>query len=289
MRDYFGLAIGIILSICFLCFLFFYSGKVAKNDVNSVKVPSQSKSVPSQTKSTVTTRFQSVNVSPQTIKPAKVPSQSGNVSPQAIKPVKVPSQSGNVSPQALNTAKVPFLSGDRPVSLAYAEEFPSQNDVRRSNPSPARKEMSHSDKNQFPKEMKQYDEQNRTVHAIGVYHGDFSESDIRTRGAHREGIIDVTIKNNPAASPVTLILMSYESVEWRIRTEAGAKVEKIILSSYLPSRVTGIENVPVLREYFGFAYERRSLNKVNLKIREITGSEIKTFQGGYRGKYFDVY
>jgi hypothetical protein len=83
--------------------------------------------------------------------------------------------------------------------------------------------------------------------------------------------------------------MSYEPVEWRIRKESGAKVEQIILSSYLPCKVMGIDNVPVLREYFGYAYERMAFIRINMKIKEITGSEAKTFQGGYQGKYFDIY
>jgi hypothetical protein len=82
--------------------------------------------------------------------------------------------------------------------------------------------------------------------------------------------------------------MSYEPVNWYIKKEDGAEVEQVILSSYHPSKVTGLDNVPVLRENLGYAYKRSALGSVNIKIRELTGSEAKTFQGEYHGKYFDI-
>jgi hypothetical protein len=311
MRGYFLLFMGIFLSICFLGFLFFYSGNVPPKATNPATVPSQSSNVSPKGINPATVPSQSTHVTPKAINPATVPSQSGNVPSKTIDYANVPSQSGHVSPKAINPATVPSQSGNVPtkaitpanvtpenrrtiseatnrenvasqsnnvqLSAAYAEEFPSKKGEKQSEEFPSRKEAIQSG------------EHIKAVHAIGVYHGDYPEGNNKKGGTHPDGIVEVTVKNNPDASPVTLILMSYESVEWRIRKEYGAKIEKIILSSYLPSKVTGIDNVPVLRESIGYAYERMGFIRINMKIRDITGSEAKTFQSGYHGKYFDVY
>jgi hypothetical protein len=328
MKNYFALFMGIFLSICFLGFLFFYTGNVPPKATNPAtvaslsgnvssqavspakapplprnfsfrvvsppKAPPQSGNVPSRTIDYAKVESQSGNVSPKAINPATVPSQSGNVPSRTIDYAKVESQSGNVPPKAItpvnvtpetrraiseatNRENVASQSNNVQLSAAYAEEFPSKKGEKQSEEFPSRKEA------------RQSGEQIKAVHAIGVYHGDYPEGNKKKGGTRPDGIVEVTVKHNPDASPVTLILMSYEPVEWRIRKEYGAKVEKIILSSYLPGKVTGIDNVPVLRESIGYAYERMGFIRINMKIRDITGSEAKTFQGGYHGKYFDVY
>lgn len=127
------------------------------------------------------------------------------------------------------------------------------------------------------------------VHAIGVYEGGYSDGVRHRFDFHPEGKVVISIKNNPNAKGVILILSSYEPVLWRIDEEGGTKVEKIILSGNYPSRVTGITGIPIFRESLGYAYEKSSFSNMEMKIKEITGLEVNTFQGSYKGKYFDIF
>lgn len=128
------------------------------------------------------------------------------------------------------------------------------------------------------------------VHAIGVYEGDYPDGKPHSYGYHPDGKIDVTVKNNPNASAVVLLLMSYEPVNWNINVQKGAKIEKIILSNYEGgSKVSGIDDVPVVRESLGYSYERNAILALNEKVKVLVGADIKTAQGGYHGKIFEVF
>lgn len=127
------------------------------------------------------------------------------------------------------------------------------------------------------------------VHAIGVYEGDYPDGITHRGGFHPDGKIELSVKNNPNASGVILVLSSYEPVNWHIKEDEGVKVEKVILSGHHPSKVTGVDGIPILRENLGYAYQKSSFSGVETKIKELTGLEVNTFQGGYKGKYFDIF
>ncbi len=56
----------------------------------------------------------------------------------------------------------------------------------------------------------------------------------------------VTLEIARTAAPIVLVLSSYAATEWRVRLAEGARVERVVASSYSRSRVTGLpSSVPV--------------------------------------------
>ena len=67
-----------------------------------------------------------------------------------------------------------------------------------------------------------------SVHVLAVY-----------QSAGRRGPIDVRV--GLRGRPVTLVLSAYEPVTWRIVTEPGAVISRVLVLGYHPARVEGVE------------------------------------------------
>ena len=126
------------------------------------------------------------------------------------------------------------------------------------------------------------------AHVIGVYEGDYPNGKRHAFRFHPDGHIDVEVKNNPEVKAYILVLTSYEPVQWRIHNVDHAKIKKIILSAYHPSKVLGANSVPVVRVKLGYAYD--DLSKETLKkVKKLVKFDSHSFQGSYKGKLFEVY
>lgn len=133
-------------------------------------------------------------------------------------------------------------------------------------------------------------EKDSSVHAIGVYEGDYPDGNTHSFSNHPNGRIDVYVKENPENDFVVLLLMSYEPVTWNIVVEGNVKVKKIIISSYTQgSIVSGVSGIPVLRVNLGYSYTPEGILAMSERTKAFTGGNIKTAQGGYHGKIFDIF
>jgi hypothetical protein len=143
-----------------------------------------------------------------------------------------------------------------------------------------------------------YKNQNKNqsaLHLIGIY---------EARGDHRidyRPTGEVTVQVAKQKQPIVLALSAYEPVKWNIKAEPGAEISQIILNGYHDQQVVGVENVSVQEysyeetgKYLGnFMYkwnasESQSPSSLVTKLEQLTGSQLTSFQGCYRGNQFQV-
>lgn len=126
---------------------------------------------------------------------------------------------------------------------------------------------------------------NAQVAVIGVYE---SKS-----GAHGSGVArtagSVRVSVLPAATPLVLVLSSYEPVRWIVQN-SGRKISAVLLSGYHESSAFGIDGAPVLKIGSTYAYKMDSPEYARLKtdIGRYVSNPVRTFQGGYSGQDFSV-
>jgi hypothetical protein len=123
------------------------------------------------------------------------------------------------------------------------------------------------------------------VAAIGVY-----EAAVTTQrpGAGRVGAIRVTL--GPGASPLVLVLASYEPVNWHIQ-DNGRKIAAILVSSYGGGSNVVVGGGPtILKANLGYAYQLGSpeYQRLQREVAKYVAAPIGTFQGGYKGQEFFV-
>jgi hypothetical protein len=133
------------------------------------------------------------------------------------------------------------------------------------------------------------------LHLIGLY---------EARGDHRIGhhpTGQVKVRVAKQKQPIVLALSAYEPVQWKIEAEPGAAIEKIIVNGYHDQTVVVDKNIPV-KEYSyeetgqnlgNFMYQwnsakDKSANSLVHKLEKLTGSQLTSFQGCYRGTSFQV-
>jgi len=143
-----------------------------------------------------------------------------------------------------------------------------------------------------------YKNQNKNqsaLHLIGIY---------EARGDHRidyRPTGEVTVQVAKQKQPIVLALSAYEPVKWNIQAEPGAEISKIIVNGYHDQQVVGVENI-LVEEYSyeetgqslgNFMYEwnaseSQSPSSLVTKLEQLTGSQLTSFQGCYRGTQFQV-
>lgn len=81
------------------------------------------------------------------------------------------------------------------------------------------------------------------LYVLGVYEGH----------THKYGKVTVFVA--PQDHPIALLLAAYESVDWQIEIEPGARLSKVFLNGYHEQRVSGLPaHIPVQSS----SYEQRS-------------------------------
>jgi hypothetical protein len=129
---------------------------------------------------------------------------------------------------------------------------------------------------------------NAKTSVIGVYEG-ASASSSSGSGSPPRGTGQVRINVQPGATPLVLVLSSYEPVNWIINSN-GRKISAILMSSYHESKVTGAQNVQVLKMGSRHAYKMDSREYELLKqdISRYVSNPVQSFQGSYKGQDFSV-
>ncbi len=117
------------------------------------------------------------------------------------------------------------------------------------------------------------------VSVIGVYEPNRSAT--RTAGNRVAHPIDVNVA--PSKVPLVLALSSYESVQWRIRSN-GRPIAGVLLSSYHPSIVAGVQgNVIVIGQQYAY-----KIDSLKASIARYAPNPVRLFQGAYTGSSFMV-
>lgn len=129
------------------------------------------------------------------------------------------------------------------------------------------------------------------LHVVGVYEGRPADGARRGFDDHPAGAASVEV--GPTDRPVVLVLCAYEPVKWSVKVAGGATIHKVILSGYYDQRVEGVPaGVPIeeqnhggggrARPFFAWARDLEHYPGAYRRLKQLTGLEISTFQGGYR-------
>jgi hypothetical protein len=157
----------------------------------------------------------------------------------------------------------------------------------------------------LPAPKKEGPETTAEVQAVGLY-----EPTLERRVARRV-TNTVTVKVQATAKrPVILVLSAYEPVRWEIDAPAGA-VAQVIVGGYHKQTVSGLPEKVTVRSFvyedksedYFFAFRdpkgadltpedrseaQESFDKMTRKVKELTGKEIRFFQGQYSGRNITI-
>ena len=115
-------------------------------------------------------------------------------------------------------------------------------------------------------------------------------------GKHTEKEIAVNVSDD--SRPVVLALTAYDRTLWKVSLKRGVKLTKVILAGYHSQRVSGIppetpietytyDPSPCERCWQGVKYFY-SYQGPPGQLKEITGLEVTSFQGRYKGTEFSI-
>jgi hypothetical protein len=125
----------------------------------------------------------------------------------------------------------------------------------------------------------------RELHVVGIYSG--ASQNGGPVPNHERGNAAVTV-NRPGKS-VTLLLASYEPVDWHVSVSAGTGIERIFLTSYYSNAVDGLPpGVPVTTVtlgYIGYSLEASDYYRALPRICALTGQDLASFHGNYTAPY----
>jgi Tfp pilus assembly protein PilF len=130
-----------------------------------------------------------------------------------------------------------------------------------------------------------------SVHVVGIYSPADHGNDDR-----------VFVEVKPTREPIILVLSGYFGAQWNLEFAPKANVRQIIVAGYFEHSVDGVpDDIPLemityfpkgdsSREDYFWAYSWHTQygRKLRSRLKEITGSEITTFQGEYSGDRFVV-
>lgn len=128
-----------------------------------------------------------------------------------------------------------------------------------------------------------------SVHVISVYQA------LGAGSGNREGSIQVAV--GARGAPVTLVLSSYEPVNWQILPDMGARIARIYVMGYYPGRATGIGQEIVqrangfLRDYSSGASGRGRASSPNATadiVERLTGRRPDSIDSAYESHYFSL-
>lgn len=128
------------------------------------------------------------------------------------------------------------------------------------------------------------------LHVIGVYEGE-PQAD---QSAEKEVIVNVS----DSSRPVVLVLTAYDKTLWRLNLKEGINLARLILAGYHTQRVTGIPLHSTIETYtydpspcdrcMQNAEYFYSYDAPHARLKEITGLDVTSFQGRYRGGEFSI-
>ncbi len=128
------------------------------------------------------------------------------------------------------------------------------------------------------------------LHMVGVYEGDYIVEKGRERadGSRVRGSANVYVTHT--ASPVVLVLSSYDPVMWDVRVAKGVRLQKVIIGSCYGSDAAAPTNVPIVgarpavaegRTWCAYRKGDEQYQHAAIELLNATGMEIRTFIGDY--------
>ncbi len=127
------------------------------------------------------------------------------------------------------------------------------------------------------------------LHVIGVYEGQSSV------GVDEKEIV-VNVSDD--SRPIVLALTAYDRTLWKVSLGGEVKLTKVILAGYHAQRVSGIPPETPIETY---TYDPSPCDRCRqgakyfysyqgppAQLKEITGLEVTSFQGGYKGTEFSI-
>ena len=116
-------------------------------------------------------------------------------------------------------------------------------------------------------------------------------------GKHVEKEIVVNVSDN--SQPIVLALTAYDRTHWKVFLKGGVKLTKVILAGYHSQRVSGVPRETPIETYTydpspcdrcwqgaKYFYSYKSPPR---QLKEITGLEVTSFQGRYKGTEFSIF
>lgn len=111
----------------------------------------------------------------------------------------------------------------------------------------------------------------------------------------KEIVVNVSDDNRP----IVLALTAYDRTHWKVSLKGGVELTKVILAGYHSQRISGIpaetpietytyDPSPCERCWQGAKYFY-SYESPPRQLKEITGLEITSFQGRYKGTEFSIF
>ena len=110
---------------------------------------------------------------------------------------------------------------------------------------------------------------------------------------------EVVVYVSENSKPIVLALTAYDKTHWKVSLKKGVNITKVILGGYHSQRVSGVPEATVIETYthdpspcprcwqsgnYFYSYENPPQ-----QLRSITGLEVSTFQGRYKGSEFSIY
>ena len=122
------------------------------------------------------------------------------------------------------------------------------------------------------------------LYILGVYEG------------HVNKYGKVTVFVAPQDRPIALLLTAYESVDWHIELESGARLAKVFLNGYHEQHISGLTpDIPVQSSSYDqqsptymYGHDHSSCFKMIDKARQFYGSPSRYALCQYRGVAFVV-
>ena len=115
-------------------------------------------------------------------------------------------------------------------------------------------------------------------------------------GKHLEKEVAVSVSDD--TRPIVLALTAYDKTHWKISLKNGVQLTKVILGGYHAQRVSGIPSETPIETYThdpspcdrcqqgaNYFYSYKTPPQ---ELKKITGLEVTTFQGKYRGSEFAI-
>jgi hypothetical protein len=110
---------------------------------------------------------------------------------------------------------------------------------------------------------------------------------------------EVAVSVSDDSRPIVIALTAYDKTYWKVSVKEGVKLKKVILGGYHSQRVSGIPTETPIETYtydpspcercwqgskYFYSYE-----KPPQQLKEITGLEVTSFQGRYKGGDFAIF
>lgn len=113
--------------------------------------------------------------------------------------------------------------------------------------------------------------------------------------SEKEVVVDIS----DSTRPIILALTAYDKTNWKVKLSPGVEIKKVILDGYHAQRISGVPEGTTIETFTSdpspcprciqggrhfYSYESPPM-----ELREITGLEVTSFQGKYKGESFSIF